>query len=79
MEIQLHAFLTSALDGGGEWSDSRPGRFTPGERIPYTHWIGGWVDTRARLEEMAMRNILTSCRESKSSHPVCSLVAELSA
>jgi len=30
--------LTSALDGN-EWSDSRPGRFTPRERAPGTHWI----------------------------------------
>jgi hypothetical protein len=27
VEVQLHAFLTSAL-GGGEWLASRPGRFT---------------------------------------------------
>jgi hypothetical protein len=33
VEVQLHAFLTSALDGG-EWSASRPGRFTPVERAP---------------------------------------------
>jgi hypothetical protein len=32
--------LTSALDGG-ELSTSRPGRFTPRERAPGTHWIGG--------------------------------------
>jgi hypothetical protein len=42
MEVQLHAFLISALDGG-EWSASRPGRFTPRERVRGTHWIGGWV------------------------------------
>jgi hypothetical protein len=23
----------------GEWSVSRPGRFTPGERAPGVHWI----------------------------------------
>jgi hypothetical protein len=34
--------MTSALDGG-EWSASRPGRFTLKERAPGTHWIGGWV------------------------------------
>jgi hypothetical protein len=34
--------LTSALDGG-EWAASRPGRFTPRERAPHTHWISGWV------------------------------------
>jgi len=30
----------AALEGG-EWSASRPGRFTPMERAPGTHWIGG--------------------------------------
>jgi hypothetical protein len=38
--------VTSALDGGA-WSASRPGHFTPRERAPGTHWIGGWVDPRA--------------------------------
>jgi hypothetical protein len=38
--------LTSALDGG-EWSASRPGRFTLRERAPVIHWIGGWVGPRA--------------------------------
>jgi hypothetical protein len=28
MEVYLHAFLISAVDAG-EWSASRPGRFTP--------------------------------------------------
>jgi hypothetical protein len=27
---------------GGEWSASRPGRFTPRERAHGTHRIGGW-------------------------------------
>jgi len=36
MEVQLHAFLTSALDGG-EWSASRAGYFTPMERVPGTN------------------------------------------
>jgi len=30
--------LTSAIDGG-EWSASRPGRFTLTERVPVTHRI----------------------------------------
>jgi hypothetical protein len=38
--------LTLALVGG-EWSASRPGRFTPGERAPGPQWTGGWVDPRA--------------------------------
>jgi hypothetical protein len=41
--------LTSTLDGG-KWSASRPGRFTPRERAPGTHRIGGWVGPRAVLE-----------------------------
>jgi hypothetical protein len=41
--------LTSALDGG-EWSASRPGRFTPRERAPGTHWIGSWMGPRAALD-----------------------------
>jgi hypothetical protein len=32
--------LTKVLDGG-EWSISRPVRFTPRERALCTHWIGG--------------------------------------
>jgi len=34
-----------ALDGS-EWSASR---FTPKERAPGTHWIGGWVSPRTGL------------------------------
>jgi hypothetical protein len=48
MEVYLHAFLTSAVDGG-EWSTSRPGRFSHRERVPATLWIGGWVGPRAGL------------------------------
>jgi hypothetical protein len=40
VEVYLHVFSTSALDGG-EWSASHPGHFTPRERAPGTHWIGG--------------------------------------
>jgi hypothetical protein len=49
VEVQLHAFLTSALDGG-EWSRSRPGRFIPGERASDINWIGVWVSPRSSLE-----------------------------
>jgi hypothetical protein len=48
-------FLTSALVGG-EWSASRFCRFTPGERAPCTHWIGGWVNPRAVLDNVEKRN-----------------------
>jgi hypothetical protein len=33
VDVYIHVFLTSALVEG-EWLDSRPGRFTPGERAP---------------------------------------------
>jgi hypothetical protein len=49
LEVYLHAFLISALDGD-EWSASLPGRFTPRERAPGTNWIGGWVGSRAVLD-----------------------------
>jgi hypothetical protein len=46
VEVQLRAFLTSALDGD-EWLASRLGRFNPRERAPGTRWMGGWVGPRA--------------------------------
>jgi hypothetical protein len=52
-----HVFLTSALVGG-EWSASRSGRFTPGERAPGTDWIGGWVGPKTGLDDVERR---TSC------------------
>jgi hypothetical protein len=51
VDVWIHIFLTSAL-AIGEWSVSRPCHFTPGERTPGTHWIGGWVDPRAGLDDM---------------------------
>jgi len=38
VEVELHAFLTSALDGDA-WSASRHGCFIPRERTPSIHWI----------------------------------------
>jgi hypothetical protein len=43
--------LTSALVGG-EWSASRPARFTPGQITPGTHWIGGRVSPRGSLDDV---------------------------
>jgi len=43
MEVQFHAFLTSAPDGS-EWSPSYTGRFTPGVRAPgNTGEEAGWA------------------------------------
>jgi len=54
VEVQIHALLTSALDGD-ELSASHPGRFTPVERAPRTHLIGGLVGPRAGNDAMAKR------------------------
>jgi hypothetical protein len=58
VDVQIQIFLTSALVGG-EWSASRPSRFTPKERAPGNHWIGGWVDHRTGLNDMEKRKFLT--------------------
>jgi hypothetical protein len=47
-------FLASALEGG-EWSASHPCHFTPGERAPSTHWIGGWVGPRFGLRPSKLK------------------------
>jgi hypothetical protein len=52
VDVWIQIFLTSALVGG-EWSASRPGRFTPRES---THWIGG---LRAGLDDEEKRKFLT--------------------
>jgi hypothetical protein len=51
VDVEIHIFLTSALVGG-EWSASRPCRFTPGERAPVIHWIGGCVNPGGGLDDM---------------------------
>jgi hypothetical protein len=58
MEVKLHMFLNSALDGD-KWSDLRVDRFTLG-----SHWIGGWVGPRAGLDAVANRKIPSPCQES---------------
>jgi hypothetical protein len=56
VEVQLHAFLTSALDGS-EWSASHPGLFTPGERASGTLLIS-WAGSRVGLDVVAKRQNL---------------------
>jgi hypothetical protein len=53
VDVQTDVFLTSALVRG-EWSASRPGRFTTGGGAPppRTHRRGGWVGPRASLNDM---------------------------
>jgi hypothetical protein len=68
-------YLTSALDGG-EWLASFPGRFTPKERAPGAHWIGGWVGSRALLDAVMKRRIRSPCRDSNP--PIIQPLAQLS-
>jgi hypothetical protein len=58
VDVQIHIFLTSALVGG-EWLASRTGRFTPRERAPGTHCLGGLVDPKAGLGYVEKRKLLT--------------------
>jgi hypothetical protein len=55
--------LTSVLDGD-EWSASRSGHFAPKEIPPGTHWLGGWMGPRARLDAEVKRKIPIPCRDS---------------
>jgi hypothetical protein len=57
VDVYTHIFLSSA-PVWGEWSASRPGRFTPGERAPSTHWVGGWVNLRTGLDDVENRKSL---------------------
>jgi hypothetical protein len=67
--------LTSALERG-EWSASRPGRLTPKERIPGTHWIGGWVGARAVMDAVVKRKIPSPRWESNPRTPIIQPVAQ---
>jgi hypothetical protein len=58
VDVWTNVFLTSALVWS-EWSVSRPGRFTPGERATVTHRIGCWVCPRAGLDDMEKLKFLT--------------------
>jgi hypothetical protein len=57
VDVYIHVFMIPALVGD-EWSASRPCRFTPGERAPVTHWIGGSVDPGVGMDEMEKRKFL---------------------
>jgi hypothetical protein len=67
--------LTSALDGG-EWSASRPGRFTSRERDPCTHWIGDWIGLKTVLDSVVKRKIPSTRRELNSKTPIVQSIAQ---
>jgi hypothetical protein len=51
VDVWIHIFLTLVLVGR-ELSASRPGRFTPGERVTAAYWIGDWVGLRIGLDHV---------------------------
>jgi hypothetical protein len=60
VEVWLHAFLNSALEGG-EWSASQPLYTPPPGKEPYVPIAG--------LDAVAKRKILSPCRESNTGRP----------
>jgi hypothetical protein len=75
VEVKLHSFFDLGTRWG-EWSASRPGRFTPRERAPGTHWIGGWVGPTAVLDAVVKRKIPSPLRESNPRTPIVQPVAQ---
>jgi hypothetical protein len=57
VDVEIHVVLPSAV-AGAEWSASHPGRFTPRQTPPGTHWIGGWMDPRAGPDDLEKRKFL---------------------
>jgi hypothetical protein len=67
--------LTLAIDEG-EWSDSRLGSFTPRERAPGNHWIGGCVGPRAVLDVVVKRKFSIPRLESNPGAPIVQPVVQ---
>jgi hypothetical protein len=63
LDVYVHIFLTSALDGR-EWAASRPGHIIVREIALGTHSIGGWVGPTTGLDTTKKIKIYCPCRES---------------
>jgi hypothetical protein len=66
VEVQLHPFLISALDGG-EWITLLSDSFTL-RKEPGTHQVGDWVGPRAGLDVSEKSKRFFLCRSSKPGH-----------
>jgi hypothetical protein len=53
-----------------------PAAFSPRERAPGTHWIGGWVGPRAVQVAVVKRKIPNLRRESNPRTPIVQPVAQ---
>jgi hypothetical protein len=70
MDVWTHIFLTTALVGG-EWSVSAPAALP---QNPRPQWIGGWMGSRAVLDDAEKRKFLTQLGlELRLLHFACSL------
>jgi hypothetical protein len=69
VDVEIHIFFTSALVGG-EWSASRPGRFTPEERIPPypLDRVGGPQSRSGRYREE--KNLALAGNRNQAAQPV---------
>jgi hypothetical protein len=75
VDVQLHAFLTSTLDGG-KWSLHASASF-PVEGYPDTHSVWGWIDapTYMPLKALYLTDQLNNSMEQSSSWDL--IVAQL--
>jgi hypothetical protein len=53
----------------GNWSASRPSRFTARETAPRAHWIRGWVGPRAGLDAVVKGKIPNPCPDHPAHSP----------
>jgi hypothetical protein len=65
-EVQLHWFLTSALDGGQLYA---PAALDPVKNHG-THWTGGWVGSRAGMDVSEWTSLLPRYSNHGASQPV---------
>jgi hypothetical protein len=73
VEVYLHSFF----DLGTRWRVSfTPRPLCPKERSRCTHWIGGWVGSRAVLDAVVKRKIPSPHRESNPRTPIVQRVAQ---
>jgi len=74
VDVYIHAFLTSALDGG-EWSASRPSGFTPqgsSPCYPVDRRLGGLQSQSGRGDEEKNSQLLPKLK-----HSIIQLVVQL--